>query len=218
MYLSRIILNINKRDTIRAMSSPQILHGAVESSLGFVRNESERTLWRLDILNGQCCLLIQSCKIPIFEQINEQLGFGLENNLWDAKELNNLFNRLDNNQLWRFRLRANPVYSKTKNRIETKKRGKVVAHVTATQQKDWLIERSQRNGFLINNDSFDVVFTDWKKFRKKNGNEVTLRIADFEGVLKIQNIERFKNTIISGIGRGKAYGCGLLTIAPYEGD
>jgi CRISPR system Cascade subunit CasE len=64
-----------------------------------------------------------------------------------------------------------------------------------------------------------VVHTQWEKFRKGNGGkgEVTLRTATFEGILTISDLERFRRTLLSGIGRAKAYGCGLLTIVRAEG-
>jgi CRISPR system Cascade subunit CasE len=36
----------------------------------------------------------------------------------------------------------------------------------------------------------------------------------FEGVLEITDAERFQKTLEAGIGSGKAYGFGLLSIAP----
>ncbi len=93
-----------------------------------------------------------------------------------------------------------------------KSRGKVVAHVTPDQQKEWLLDRSEELGFLLKTDQFDVVSTFWKKFKKSGQNQVTLKFATFEGILEIKDAEIFRKTLLQGIGRGKAYGCGLLTI------
>jgi CRISPR system Cascade subunit CasE len=41
---------------------------------------------------------------------------------------------------------------------------------------------------------------------------IVLYTATFQGLLQITDVECFKRTLINGIGRGKAYGCGLLTI------
>jgi len=84
-------------------------------------------------------------------------------------------------------------------------RGKVFAHVTQEQQKQWLLARTEICGFMLEEDAFDVVYTQWKKFRKgTDGNrEVSLRIATYEGVLTISDLERFKQTLLSGIGGKK---------------
>lgn len=34
----------------------------------------------------------------------------------------------------------------------------------------------------------------------------------YEGILKVCDEEKFKELLVAGIGRGKAYGMGLLTI------
>jgi CRISPR system Cascade subunit CasE len=38
-------------------------------------------------------------------------------------------------------------------------------------------------------------------------------VAVFEGVLQISDESLFKAALTNGIGRAKAYGCGLLTLA-----
>ena len=38
-------------------------------------------------------------------------------------------------------------------------------------------------------------------------------MVTFEGILEISDEEVFKQTLVDGIGREKAYGCGLLTLA-----
>lgn len=94
------------------------------------------------------------------------------------------------------------------------------AHVTQEQQRQWLLERAERNGFLLYKDGFDVVETKWLKFRKgeAKNTEVTLRSAAFEGMLTITDISLFKDALVNGIGRAKAYGCGLMTLARIRGD
>ncbi|BAV87872.1 hypothetical protein RA11412_1573 [Rothia aeria] len=43
---------------------------------------------------------------------------------------------------------------------------------------------------------------------------VTLRKAQFDGALRITNVEQFREALVNGMGRGKAYGMGLMTLAP----
>jgi CRISPR system Cascade subunit CasE len=42
---------------------------------------------------------------------------------------------------------------------------------------------------------------------------VSLYTVTYEGILEITDVELFKEVLTKGIGRGKAYGCGMLTIA-----
>lgn len=220
MYLSRIPLNVKRRDTMRALASPHVLHGAVES--GFPRSPGgtrERVLWRVDYLEDTCFLLALSVERPDFQHIANHFGYPHREPRWETKNYNLLLARLQSGQVWRFRLRANPVHSSCKEKDQTSGRGKVFAHVTQEQQKHWLLSRAQACGFSLDENAFDVAHTEWKKFRKAKGcsHEVTLRTADFEGILTVSDAETFKYALLSGIGRAKAYGCGLLTIARCDG-
>ena len=41
--------------------------------------------------------------------------------------------------------------------------------------------------------------------------------VDFQGILTVVNTDRFRRALFSGIGRSKAFGCGLLLIKRYSG-
>ncbi|HOF94612.1 MAG TPA: type I-E CRISPR-associated protein Cas6/Cse3/CasE [Clostridia bacterium] len=213
MYLSRIALDESRRATMRALNSPQIFHGAIESSLP---SDEQRSLWRLDRLHNKTYLLLLSGQKPELSLINEQFGFLGEEGVQQSKAYEPFLAALKAGQAWRFRLCANPVRSSPK----AGSRGRVHAHVTQEQQRQWLLERAERNGFLLNEDGFDVVETKWLKFRKgeAKNTEVTLRLAAFEGMLTITDISLFKEALLNGIGRAKAYGCGLMTLARIRGD
>lgn len=220
MLLSRIQLNVNLRDTMRALSSPKIIHNKVVTS--FLRSPDasfERTLWRVDYLGEKCFLLVLSEQQPDFKHIAEQFGYPRNEPQWETKNYDLLLNRIGAGQVWRFRLRANPVRSSSKEKDPISGRGKVFAHVTTEQQKQWLLSRAKNCGFLLDENEFDVVYTEWKKFHKRidSNNEVSLRISDFEGKLTITDVELFKKALLTGIGRAKAYGCGMMTIAGCEG-
>jgi CRISPR system Cascade subunit CasE len=59
-----------------------------------------------------------------------------------------------------------------------------------------------------------VVGSQWFSFRKKTkGERITMLSVTYEGTLKITDPELFKRALTVGIGREKAYGMGLLTIA-----
>lgn len=47
---------------------------------------------------------------------------------------------------------------------------------------------------------------------QKDNRVVTLLSVTFEGLLEVTDEELFKNMLINGIGRGKAYGMGLMTV------
>ena len=54
---------------------------------------------------------------------------------------------------------------------------------------------------------------------KKNGTRpVTLLAVTYEGILQVTDPEAFKALLCEGVGRGKAYGLGLMTIIHRGGD
>ena len=208
MFLSRIALDVHRRETMLALSSPGVLHGAVENC--FIQNERERVLWRTDVLGDVTYLLLISREKPKFAHVAEQ--FGIFGDQGEIKDYDPFLSRIAQGQRWQFRLRANPVRSASIG--SNGQRGRVYAHVTQMQQKQWLTERAEKNGFSLADDEFDVTDTRWEIFTKHPGEErkVTLRTATFEGILTITNVEAFCKALTEGIGRGKAYGCGMITV------
>ncbi len=215
MYLSRIALNTNRKDTMTALASPQKLHAAVESSFPPSDEKANRNIWRIDRLNNNLYLLVLSDKKPDFLHIVEQFGWPGAEQKWETKDYTILLERIKEGQTWQFRLRANPIHHVIANgetqTQEKKQRGKIYAHVTEDQQSKWLLDRGERYGFMLNVDSFRVVQRDIKRFKHRNG-FITLGIATYEGVLEVTDVTLFRNALINGIGRAKAYGCGLMTI------
>lgn len=214
MYLSRIELDAKLRETMRALSSPQILHGAIEQ--GFT-DKANRKLWRVDWLNDACYLLVLSEEKPGFTHIASQFGYPSQQPPWQTKDYNRLISRLQNGQQWHFRLRANPTRSSLKEKDKVSGRGKVYAHVTPDQQKKWLLLKAETCGVKLAEDEFNVIHAQRLRFQKGNRHQVTINTAVFEGHLTITDLERFRHTLLRGIGRAKAYGCGLLTIARPNG-
>jgi CRISPR system Cascade subunit CasE len=43
---------------------------------------------------------------------------------------------------------------------------------------------------------------------------VTLTRVTYDGALEITNTDAFRTVLTEGIGRARAYGCGLITLAP----
>lgn len=90
--------------------------------------------------------------------------------------------------------------------------------MTAVQQTNWLLQRAERNGFIVPrtvaHKEPDVAVRGRKTWRfKRNGNTVTLATAMFEGCLEVTDPAALRAALVSGIGSGKGYGCGLLTLA-----
>ena len=204
MYMSRVELNIRRRETMRALSSPEIIHSAVES--GFPRaSEQSRNLWRIDVIAACYWLYVLSRQKPDLTHIVEQFGWPAHDQKWETKDYKPFLDQIKKGQAYRFRLCANPVYT-----VKENGKNKSYAHVTAGHRRKWLLDRSNKNGFLLCED-FGIVDNNIKRFKHEKS-KITINIVTFEGHLVVTDEELFKNTLISGIGRSRAYGCGLLTL------
>jgi len=204
MYLSRIKLNTDRNDTMRAIASPQILHASIEKCLN--NDIKSRSLWRLDFLRENLYLLILSASPPCFDDFAKQ--FCTENESGVTKPYAQIISGIKEGRHFRFRLKGNTVHSVTG---EKGVRGKVLPHVTEVHKKQWLVKKSAANGFVIADNSFELIEAGKQKFWRQS-KQVEITYGVFEGVLEVEDATLFVKALTQGIGRAKAYGCGLITI------
>ena len=212
MYLSRIELNRYRSETRKALGSPQIMHASVMSSFPCIKTEEAgRVLWRLDSLGPSMYVLVQSPSKPDFTHMVDQFGWPSSDQRWDTLEYDGFLSKIENGQEWKFRLTANPTRKITDNGKKM-----VAAHVTAEQQKRWLLDRCVSNGFSIpsigDDHAFDIVSRRLVDFRRE-GKTVSIQYTSYEGVLKVEDADLLRKCMLNGIGRAKAYGCGMMTVA-----
>ena len=209
MYLTQMRLDMNNRRTLSALASPAKLHGAVESAFS---GQRQRNLWRIDSRGAQNYLLILSGEKPDLTQAAQQ--FAPPGETWQTKDYTQLLNRVSQGSRWQFRLCANPTYSVPAGPGQ---QGRVCAHSTPEHQAAWLERQSERHGFVLKKDEFAVMKSVWYRFRKGNtGKNVTFLAVTYEGYLEVRDPELFCRMLCSGIGHGKAYGAGLMTLVRAE--
>ena len=196
MYLSRLELDLNKRETMRALFSPARFHGAVESAFpseqtqrqpsilaadnplslfdnGTSYVERSRKLWRLDTVRGKTYLLLLSEVRPDLRSADEQFGTGHGGETIDYAPF---LDSIHAGDILRFRLTANPTVSKAKARGTDgiKPRGEVKSFMVKPEDhkgwlqnlKTWLARKAERNGFQLTDNDFNIVESRWRQFRK----------------------------------------------------
>ena len=215
MYLTRMELDVSKRDTRKALLSPSLFHGAIESSFPGKR---ERRLWRIDEFQGRYYLLLLSERTADLSHMAKQFGIEAAERPWQTKSYDTLLERIQNGSAWRFRLTANP--TKSIKAPEPGRRGTVCAHMTPEYQLKWLLDRCEAHGFSIDPEEVMVTKSQWQRFYKgeQRKNPVSLLSVTFEGILTVTDEVRFRQTLVEGLGRGKAFGLGLLTVIGLRGS
>ncbi len=223
MFLTRMRLNPTRATTKRMVVSPQVTHALVLGSVPPAPLSTPgRSLWRLDHEGPQIELLLASPVRPDLTGIVEQAGWPSAAG-WETRDYEPFLARLESGQIWRFRLRANPVRVISQGEGV---RGRVSPHRTVSHQLSWLFERAERLGVVFPHGAFEtpaviVRGRGVSTFRRESGDgvrkrfdRVALTTATFEGILRVNEPDLLRTALRSGVGRGKGYGCGLLTLAP----
>lgn len=220
MFLTKMPLNPRRRGTRRLLGSPQALHAAVLAGFADARpTDGGRILWRLDTYGQhRIVLYTTSPEKPDFTHLVEQAGWPTTE-AWQTRDYSALLSSLQLGQQWQFRLTANPVRS---GRKENWSSTKPLGHVTVQQQEQWLLDRAPRLGFRLvpsgtkvdGDVEPDLAVVDRRTRRfTRQGHPVTISMATYAGHLEITDVTELRRALTFGIGRAKAYGCGLLTLA-----
>ena len=117
--------------------------GVEASSARAETSASGRVLWRVDQGGFGVALYVLSPMRPDMSQIEAD---ATSSQLARTLDYEGFLSRLAEGQTWAFRLAANPVHNENRG---PDKRGKRYGHVTARQQRDWLLKRAEKQGFSI---------------------------------------------------------------------
>jgi len=191
------------------------MHAAVQSAFppGAIPEGEGRALWRIDKSDNATALIIASPVEPDLTHLVEQAGWQT-GEMWQTRPYRPLLDSLATGQRWAFRLVANPTYAGRKAGWEdTKPR----AHTTVKQQEAWFLARCESWGFEVPDgpmgvSELRVAERETLRFAR-NQREVTVAKAAYEGVLDVTDPDLLRTALTAGVGRAKAYGCGLMTLA-----
>lgn len=217
MYITSIDIDTTRRNAKHLLASPQRMHAAVMNACKPSSAETDgRVLWRLDSWPKRTALIILSPTAPDMHDLQEQAGIlerGASN--WQTHDYTPVMQNISDGDRYRFRLTANPTHTGFVEKTGRKQR---LGHVTVAQQLDWLISREDRLGvsFSVDGENTVQLVNRGVKMFKRGQNDVTLTTVTYQGVLVIDNKEMFVQAVAQGIGPAKAYGCGLLTLAPFK--
>lgn len=208
MYLSRVEINYEDRNVFRKLNHLGAFHNWVEQSFPEEIHENirSRKLWRIDSLNGKKYLLLVSESKPnleLFEKYGKKFTA-------ESKDYSKFISYLENGQRVKFRITLNPTVSKMGN---GKSRGRVYPLLKEEDQLKYLTNRSDKHGFHLEPGEFYLLRSYFESIKKKNS-EVKIVKAEFQGELTIIDKNKFVDMLVNGMGKKKAYGCGMMTVIP----
>jgi len=219
VYLTRFFVDPRNRQGIRYQQNPHLLHAAIYNAMPtqpvVAQPGESRPLWRLDLGDPRRPILyVASPEKPALDDLANEAGQSVDGRVYEVRDYAPFVEGLQVGQVYAFRLAANPVHQ---GRHEAGDATKRFGHVTAEQQVRWLIDHTDKWGFEVLPGVAgvpDVATVSRRRITFRRGQDmVTLDVADFAGHLRIVDTGLFRHGLVSGIGHGRAYGCGLMTLA-----
>jgi len=224
MYLSRIRFDplANTQQLAKTLCGDSYReHQILWQLFGYDPEASRDFLFRQVIEQGRLKYYLLSERIPV-----DNSGMWLIDSpkLYEPK--------LSEGQQLFFSLRVNPVVTVT-NADGKKQRHDVVMHekkligfdklpvserpslqgLITTSCVQWLDSRAEANGFMVDPGRLRVeAYQQHTNRSKKYSKPVRYSTVDFEGVLTVLDVQKFTKMLFGGIGKAKAFGCGLMLI------
>jgi CRISPR system Cascade subunit CasE len=231
MYLSKLVVNTYSREFRRDHADIREMHRTVMSGFPDLpqdtpARQSQTVLWRLDGIHRGFVTYVQSSAKPDWGRLAADY-------LTDAPQVRSLQPVLDAiapGRRFAFRLIGNPTCTVPRSGnqktlvSDQRTHGRRVARRKPEEQLEWLIRKGGQHGFVIpsaHNGQPDVAPSPCLTLtgRKRSGDNgpITIEPVRFEGHLFVTDAVAFKDALQRGIGHGKAYGCGLISLAPPRG-
>jgi len=227
MYLTKLVLNPERYEVRRDLSDCYQMHRTILSmfpkvptdTLPYGMRKYYGILFRVESvengIQGSPYVLLQSKVEPLVKLL--PANYLLEEARINSLEF--LSTMIKEDSLCRFRLQANPTIKK---QVEGKPNGIRVSLVNTDNQLDWLLRKGTLHGFEIVRSSgflqLQIKNAHTTKGQKTNGHRHSLSFYSvlFEGLLRVDNVKQFSETLETGIGSGKAFGFGLLSLIPLH--
>jgi CRISPR system Cascade subunit CasE len=242
IYLSRLYLNPCSRAVRADLADCHALHRTILRAFPPTPDGVQTARDHFEVLyrveedchsSGALTLLVQSAVVPDWSHLLPRYlvpAGGWQANP-ESKRVDQLYAGLEDGMILAFRLRANPT-----RKVDThsgpngeRRNGRRVALRDEAEQLEWLRRKGSQHGFAllatsVNPDVADVRTRNSGKVTgarrpadgtaAPSGRRLTFGSVLFEGRLRVVDAATMRDALMRGIGSGKAYGFGLLSVAP----
>ncbi|MBD0670753.1 type I-E CRISPR-associated protein Cas6/Cse3/CasE [Streptomyces sp. CBMA156] len=214
LWLTRITPDPRSRDARRDSAGAVDLHHRMMSLFpDHVADDEPRrrlgVLFRTEATAAGDRILLQSGQQPELDRL--PVGYGQA----VSKPLTPLLDALRPGLHVRYRIAANPIRRPSRATRELY-RLKAVVPLQGTAADDWWARQAEASGLnlgTLHSSPLEAA----KGNRRSDQRPVRHDRVLFEGTAVITDADRLRARLTDGIGKGKAYGCGLLSIAPHQG-
>jgi CRISPR system Cascade subunit CasE len=206
VYLSRVRLDVRSRSVRRDLADVHQLHRTImrQFTAGGGNRAEQGVLFRLESPRGSGpVLLLQSIYEPMWT-----LDAGYATQRPATKEITPALAAIARNRLLRFRLRANPT---RRPAAHDRRNAPRIPLTTWEDRICWLARKLGEAGATL---KVCDVAPQARDTGRTEAHRVTIWPVLYDGVLEVIDPDRFRAGIVSGIGPARAYGNGLLSVAP----
>lgn len=201
MYLSRLLLDHLDRRIWRVLSDPGETHRFILRA--FPAPLAHRVLFRVEPegRGSRSTVLVQSPVAPDWSFLRDTSP--------TAHPSSKVFDlQLLAGAKYRFRLRANPT---------VKREGKRLGYLREHDVRAWFRRKGERHGFVADHEQFLVRPEGAVQAQRGNGHSATFQGHLLEGILTAAEPTELQRAVELGIGSGKAFGFGLMSLGPFRG-
>lgn len=195
MFLSKVTMDLSRREVSLDLEDRDRLHRKLlllfPDYPGGAPNARELMgiLFRVEAP----LIYMQSAIAPISTRIPDGYKISV------TKEISASFALVKTGGEYRFRLEANVTYREMESR---RRRGLE----TEEDIQEWLFRRGDLAGFEI----VDYAAETLPPVKARRG---SFHVVRFDGVLKVKTVEPFLKTLKDGVGPGKVYGLGMVSLS-----
>ncbi|MCX5172691.1 type I-E CRISPR-associated protein Cas6/Cse3/CasE [Streptomyces antibioticus] len=206
--IARIHLNPHSREVQRDLRDATQMHRTVMRTvpdrLGDAPRRQAGLLYRLDQSETSSTLLVQATRLDL-----ERLpaGYGTA----QVKSLAPMFTALRKGLAVRYRIVVNPAKRERLSPEEKNKQGKIVA-LSGAEADQWWLRRAAGAGLQLH----VLTSTSLEPVRPRRPQAPSMRhsLLRYDGTATVTDPDALTDALLTGIGRGKPYGAGLLSLAP----
>lgn len=204
MFLSKLVLDARHPRVRRDLADVYDMHRTLARAFApDAESHPARFLWRQErsrSVTEAVTLLVQAEGPANWSNVESDSGYLAQSIQVSALDLDRL---VGDGQRLRFRLMANPTVTKEGKRLGLRREDEQLA---------WLGRVADKHGFRVL--GCTVAESNRLQARQKDGHRITLDAALFEGIFTVVEKASVQQAIRRGLGRGKAFGLGLLSVAP----
>jgi CRISPR system Cascade subunit CasE len=214
LWLTRIQPDLRHRDVRRDLASAVGMHHRLmmlfPDGLGATARTQLGVLFRTEDATGPARdprILVQSRERPDLERLPG--GYGTAT----TKDISAVLKLLTTGLTVRYRIDANAV-RKPGHTTRAATGAKAIVPLSGADADDWWARQAEERSGLKLTSTHSTPLTAARGERGQDKSHIKHARTRFEGTALVTDHHTLRQRILEGIGRGKSYGCGLLSLAP----